>query len=143
MSDVETLQAQIEQKRAERRAVERAIQNLLDLAESFGAGASLERLKQREAERSQLSAEIKDIEARRDAASIEITPEALALVLDAWRTQIVQADAFGDVAAVRSLIARFVSKVELSYTTVKIWYTYPADSLIQPTGNALLGGTSL
>lgn len=143
MSDVETLQAQIEQKRAERRAVERAIQNLLDLAESFGAGASLERLKQREAERSQLSAEIKDIEARRDAASIEITPEALALVLDAWRTQIVQADAFGDVAAVRSLIARFVSKVELSYTTVKIWYTYPADSLIQPTGNALLGGIAL
>jgi len=141
LSDTETLQAQIEEKRADLRTVERAIQNLLELAESFGAGSAVERLKRREAERSKIAAEIKNIEARRDAAMVEISPEALALVLNLWRAQIQKANESGNVGTVRSLLSRFVEKVELSYTTAKIWYTYPTNSLIQSNENPMFGDT--
>jgi len=141
MTDTASLEAEITEKRRDLRAVERGIGNLLDLAESFGTGAALDRLKQREAERSQLTAEIKTIEARRDFQQVEITPEALALVLDTWRAQIIAAHESGDVAAVRSLLSRFVEKIELDYTTAKVWYTYPIDSLNRPNNESLLGGT--
>lgn len=141
MNDAASIEAEIKEKRADLRAVERAIQNLLELAESFGAETVLSRLKQKEAERVELAAQISDLEARRELMQVEITPEALALALDAWRAQIVHVKESGDVAALRSLLAHFVEKVELSYTTAKIWYTYPIDSLNRSRLASLLGGT--
>lgn len=141
MTDTASLESTITEKSADLRAVERGIANLLDLAESFGTGAALDRLKQREAERAQLAAEIKELEARRDFQQVEITPEALALVLDTWRKQIIATNKSGNVAALRSLLARFVEKIELDYTTAKVWYTYPMNSLNRPNTESLLGGT--
>ncbi|GAB4504347.1 MAG: hypothetical protein Fur0043_13410 [Anaerolineales bacterium] len=143
MTDTTTLENQIAEKRTELQTVERAIQNLLELAESFGAGAAIERLKQREAERAQLTLELKDLEARLEFQQVEISPEALAVVLDTWRKQIVAADKTGDIAALRNLLSRFVEKIEMDYTTVKIWYTYPVDSLNRSQNMTLLGGTIL
>jgi len=143
MTDTASLETLIEEKRRDLRTVERGIANLLDLAESFGAGAALNRLKQREAERAQIMTELNTIEARRQALEVEITPEALALVLDTWRAQIVETKESGDIAALRGLLARFVAKVELDYTNAKIWYTYPIDSQILPNKDALCGGITL
>jgi predicted transcriptional regulator len=142
MTDSASLEAEITEKRADLRTVERAIQNLLELAESFGSETVLTRLKQKESERLQLAAQITELEARRDMLQIEIAPEALALVLDTWRKQIITANESGDIAAVRSLLSRFVEKVELSYTTAKVFYTYPIDSLNRSRSASLLGGTN-
>jgi len=141
MSDVASLEAEIEEKRNDLRSVERAISNLLELAEAFGVGAALERLKQREAERSQLVIEIQTLEARRDLQRVEVTPEALALALDIWRKRILNAQESGDVAALRNLLAHFVDKIEMDYTSVKIWYTYPLKSLNRPE-SALLNSNA-
>ncbi len=141
MSDVASLEAEIEEKRNDLRSVERAISNLLELAEAFGVGAALERLKQREAERSQLVIEIQTLEARRDLQRVEVTPEALALALDVWRKRILNAQESGDVAALRNLLAHFVDKIEMDYTSVKIWYTYPLKSLNRPE-SALLNSNA-
>jgi predicted RNase H-like nuclease (RuvC/YqgF family) len=141
MSDVASLEAEIEEKRNDLRSVERAISNLLELAEAFGVGAALDRLKQREAERSQLMIEIQTLEARRDLQRVEVTPEALALALDVWRKRILNAQESGDVAALRNLLAHFVDKIEMDYTSVKIWYTYPLKSLNRPE-SALLNSNA-
>lgn len=141
MSDTATIEAELEDKRRDLRMTERAIQNLLELAENFGAESVLSRLRQKEAERIQLVQEIKDIETRRDLLKVEITPDALAVVFDAWRAQIIAADQSGDISALRSLLSRFVERIELDYTVAKIWYTYPVNSLNQPQMTSPLGGT--
>jgi DNA invertase Pin-like site-specific DNA recombinase len=143
MIDTASLEAEIKDKSVELRAVERAVQNLLDLAESFGPESALARLKQREAESRRLAAEIKGLETRREALAIEITPAALALVLDTWRAEIIEINESGDIAVLRNLLARFVEKIDLDYTTVKIWYTYPIDSLTRPHSDSPLGGTTI
>lgn len=143
LSDTASLEADIEEKRRELRTVERGIANLLDLIETFGKETALPRLRQREAEKAQLDAEIKILEGRREALNVDISPEALALVFDAWRAQIVATKEAGDIATLRSLLARFVEKVELDYTTAKVWYTYPVDSLLRATCDSPLGGTFL
>jgi hypothetical protein len=141
MADTASLEAEIEDKRADLRSIERAIHNLLELAEVFGSETVLERIKCKEGERLQLAAEIKGFEARREMLKVEIAPEALALVLNTWRVQIIETNESGDIAALRSLLARFVEKIELEYTTVKIFFAYPIDSLNRPRNDSFRGGT--
>jgi site-specific DNA recombinase len=107
---------------------ERAIQNLLDLAETFGAKTAGDRLREREAEHSRLTVEMRLLESKRTAAQVEITPEALSVVLAAWRGEF--DGAVGDVRALRRFLSRFVAKIELGYTLARVWYTYPLDGLI-------------
>jgi len=139
LSDTATLADEIKRKKQTMYEISRAINNLLDLAETFGAGAARDRLKERETSKAVLETEIKMLEARKQDAEIVITPDALAVVLDAWRAELIETKERGDVGALRSFIARFVTKIELGYNVAKIWYNYPMG--IHPIVSALFEGT--
>ncbi|HNJ14112.1 MAG TPA: hypothetical protein PLN43_11100, partial [Anaerolineales bacterium] len=79
----------------------------------------------------------KDIETRKRLIKIEVTPEALALVFEQWRKQIIDADKNNDVAAVRALLAGFIDRVEIESPNVTIRYAYPIQSLIATSPDLL------
>jgi DNA invertase Pin-like site-specific DNA recombinase len=129
--DIETIDAQLTQKRNNLSHVERAISNLLELVESFGVNESAsKRLKEKEIERMNLKQEITDIESQRETLNLEVTPEALALVLDHWRNQIIQANQNNDIASVKVLLSYFVERVEINPVNVTIKYKYPIETLM-------------
>jgi DNA invertase Pin-like site-specific DNA recombinase len=129
MSDTTSLDLEITQKRTALEGLERGIQRLLDLVEvgDVNTGDATTRLRQRQAERARLQSEVKLLEARRDASKIDISPEAVTLILDTWRGQFAEVKEADDLRALRGLLARFIVKVELGYTQGRIWYTYPVD----------------
>jgi site-specific DNA recombinase len=85
------------------------------LAEAFGPGAARDRLREREMQAAILEGEIKNLEARKKESDIEITPEALALALSAWRGELSGIQTAGDVGALRSF--RRVSSPVLNLIT--------------------------
>jgi site-specific DNA recombinase len=129
MSDTSALDLEIVQKRTTQEGLDRSIQRLLDLVEvgDVNTGDAIVRLNQRQAERVRIQSEIKILEARRNAGKIEITPEAIAIVIETWRGQFNEVEEANDPNALRSLLARFVVKIELGYRQARIWYTYPVD----------------
>jgi hypothetical protein len=142
LTDTGSLSEEIKRKKHSLYELNRAIQNLLDLAESFGAGAAKARLKERETERAILESEIKSFEIREANADIEISPEALQIALDSWRGNLVHLQAAGDIGALRSFLARFVRKIELGYYEAKIYYTFPLD-VIDPKVNVASRGIEI
>lgn len=109
-------------------------------------GASQENsVAQQEREHAQVKAEIERLESQLAASKVEITPEAMTIVLDTWRDQLMQARATKDIRFVRAWLYRFVSRIELGYNRARIYYTYPmADLSLTPRfGYPLRGGTSL
>ncbi len=129
MNDTSSLDQEITLKQALLDNLDRGIQRLLDLVKSgeMDNNDAIVRLRQRQAERAHTKSEIRLVEARRDASKIEITPEAISLVLDMWRGQFAELMQTNDLRALRALLARFVTKVELGYERGRIWYTYPVD----------------
>lgn len=126
--------AQIEaQKQQIKRAlaqVNRAIGNLLDLAEQFGAQSAAERLKAREIERARLLAELQRIEAQEQALQAPLPPEIAQTALTRWRESLLSATEGQDVLQARRLLQQFVTRIELDYGKARIWYTYPVDAIL-------------
>ncbi len=113
--DADAIDAQLTQKRIDLSYTDRAISNLLELVGSFGVNESVtKKLAQKEIERMNLIQEIREIEVQRKFITLEVTPEALALVLQSWRDQIIQANQSNDVSSVRALLAGFIDRVELT-----------------------------
>lgn len=117
-----------------------AICNLLDLAEKLGSAAAIDRLKEREADKARLELALKQNEAKRQAALVELSPEALTLALQAWRGDLAASYQAGDRKATKNLLSRFVTKIELGYNLARIWYSFPIDTLYGQ-GSYPLGGT--
>jgi DNA invertase Pin-like site-specific DNA recombinase len=113
--------------------VNRNIDNLLDLAEHFGALAAVERLKERELERGQVLRDIQEVKSKRAMATLDVSPEALAVAFDAWRGQLEGLRQGEDTRGLRNFLSRFVSKVELGYNRAVIWYTYPISNTLDDT----------
>ena len=132
-ADTQNIQSQIAE-------VNRAIKNLLDLVETFGAQSAGERIRQQEAKQASLHYDLRQLEAKRELLNVEVTPEALDLVLAVWRGQIADARQEGDIRMLQHLLACFVEKVELGYNTARIWYTYPINAL-HGVGVLPVGGT--
>ncbi len=129
--DTETIDAKVKQKRNDLSYAERAISNLLELIESFGVNESAtKRLREKELERMNTKQEIRDIESQRETLTLDITPEALALVQTYWRDQIIQATQSNDIASVRVLVSYFVERVEIDHANVTIKYKYPIQTLM-------------
>jgi len=118
---------------------DRAIKNLLDLAEAFGAPAAIQRLQEREADKARLQSELHLLEERRRVAQVEINPAALDLVLAAWRGNLTQAQSAGDPRALRRLLKGFVDRIELDYDQVVLHYTYPLDGFTVKQDTPLWG----
>lgn len=123
-----------------------AIQRTLNAIERTGSESAIERHKQREIEHAQVKAELEQLEAQRAAASVEITPEAMQIVLNTWRNKLIEARKTDDIKLIREWLCRFVSRIELGYNHAKIYTTYPMIDFL-PENNTrkiypLFGGTS-
>jgi hypothetical protein len=64
-----------------------AIQKILNTIERTGSTAAQERLQQRELERAQTVLSLQSFERDLATARTEITPEAMSIILEAWRRQ--------------------------------------------------------
>lgn len=106
------------------------ISNLLDLAEAFGARAAGERLKEREIDRDKLNKKLKDLQSKRIAAQVEITPEAIQAVLGFWREEIILAAESKDILSLKMVLRRFVTRIDLEYNKCVVYYKFPIDSLM-------------
>jgi len=108
--------------------VSKSIENLLDLAEAFGATSVGERIREHEQEQTILRAQIRQLEDRKNISkNVDLSSEDLRIALQRWRNQIAHASSNGDVQAQRKLLRQFVSKIEMGYSEIHIWYTYPLD----------------
>jgi DNA invertase Pin-like site-specific DNA recombinase len=76
---------------------------------------------------SESSIQIKQLKDQRNREMPHITPEALALVFDAWRTQIENAYQTGDILNAKRLLAQFVKRIDLGRSTAIIHYTHPLE----------------
>lgn len=132
--------------------IKRIINNLVDTAERVGSQAVIEKLQKRESEKAALETALKLIKGKRNAAQVELSPEALLLALNAWREEIIktnqalqaetdQANKANHIRALKSLLTRFVTKVELGYNRARIWYSYPVDALYGTNVPLSSGGT--
>lgn len=144
LADTESVSRTIEAKREDLRMANQSMQNLLYLVEKFGAGAAEDRYQKRAAEITRLKFEIGELENQQRALDVEVTPEALALVLDEWRTQIAQTRDAGDLAALRALIARFVPRVGMSYDIIRLHLAFSVDNFTQAPSDNITprGGTA-
>lgn len=118
----------------------RKLKNLRAQIETFGPSQTAATgLQAREGEEEQLILELKNLEAKHDAAQLEISPEALALALDVWRGKISAAREARDVIALRNHLQEFVTRIELGYGTARIHYTYPIADLTSNGNDDLWG----
>lgn len=115
LGDAESVRSEIKRKRAALAETNRAINNLLDLAENFGAGAATQRLKERETARAILETEIKLLQERTENLDISFSPEAMQEIMNAWRGEFDELVKMGDVAALRTFLTRFINKIEIGY----------------------------
>lgn len=130
LADTSAIERDIERLEKQVKETQKAIQNLLDLAETYGAQAAGARLHAREAELAVYQAEIRELQSKKAAAQVEISPEALSLALAVWRGQIETASQSGDIRVLRSLLfPRFITKIELGYDRARLWYSFPLDTL--------------
>ena len=128
LADTSAIERELSRLEKQVKETQKAIQNLLDLAETFGAQAAGERLRGREAELAGCRAEIQDLQAQKAAAQVEISPEALEVVLSVWRGKIEAASQAGDIRVLRNLLfPRFITKVELGYDQARVWYSFPLE----------------
>jgi len=112
--DAPNLEAEIQAVQKELAEVRRAIDNLLDLAETFGAASAGARLLEREAERDRLCAQLRVLEARRDAARLIVTEEVILEVLGGMRDTLT-----GEyIQAKRVLLSKIVDHVDLEITHI-------------------------
>ena len=112
----------------------RSIGNLLDLAKVFGSLAAKDELLKCESELARLQGERRKVDEQRQAADIDVTPEAIRAVLEQWQDDLVKARQSGSIQAMKRLLSRFVIRIELGYYHAKVYYSFPmgdhADTLI-------------
>ena len=107
-----------------------AIQRTLNTIEKTGSQAAQDRLKQREAEKTQTKYEIERLSLQLATAQTEITPEAMEIILAAWREQFNQLEELGNVRELKSWLMQFISRIELGYNRARIFYNYPMKDLV-------------
>lgn len=127
-NDMEELEWELRSLRDQLSATNEAIQNLLDLAEEFGAASVGNRIREHEKEKAVLRTKIHQLEDRKNIAqSVDLAPEDLQEALREWRAEIVEAKDNGGVQGQRKLLRHFVSEIKMGYSEIHIWYTYPID----------------
>ncbi|MCC6569610.1 MAG: recombinase family protein [Anaerolineales bacterium] len=124
-SDASAIELQINNAKRALEDLEIVIQRLIRAIEKTESPSASDRLQDRERERAQVKAEIEHLESQIAASKVEITPEAMTIVLESWRGQLMQARATKDIKFVRAWLYRFVSRIELGYNHARIFYTYP------------------
>jgi hypothetical protein len=132
------IERQIKTARRRLEDLDIVIQRTLNAIEKTGSAAAQERLMQREAEKIQVKDEIERLSAQLATAQIEITPEAMEIVLQAWHDQFAKVQEEGNIRDIKAWLMQFVSRIDLGYNKARIHYTYP---MIDFFSGSLLGNT--
>jgi len=138
ISNTDKIHREEETVRKNLTACEKSINRLIDTIEDTDSPTAKKRLIEREAERARLNYELNDLQARKNAAQLVITEEALRMILDVWAGEIEVARKNEDIRHLQTLLRRFVTKIELGYNQAKIWYTYPVDAFSNNTLSQLI-----
>jgi len=125
LDSTDEIERQIKAEERKLEDLDIAIQRNLNTLEQTGSRAAQERLKGRETKRMQAKAEFERLNLKLQAAKIEITPEAIAIILAAWRDQFNEIQDSGNIREVKSWLMQFVARIDLGYTKARISYTYP------------------
>jgi len=130
---------------AEKRTLEDldiAIQRTLNTIEKTGSQAAQDRLQQREAEKTQTIYKIDRLSLQLATAKTEITPEAMDIILAAWREQFNKLQETGTVREIKAWLMQFIFRIELGYNKARIFYTYPMTDLFNSRiASPVYGGT--
>jgi DNA invertase Pin-like site-specific DNA recombinase len=116
--------------------LEITIQRNLNTIERTGSAAAQERLQQRESEKAQTKNELKQLQLQLATAQTEITPEAMVIILAAWRAQFERIQASGNVRELKAWLMQFVYRIELGYNRARIFYAYPLIDLVSTSQNS-------
>ena len=85
-------------------------------------------MRQREAEKATLAAQLQNLESQLQARHLQLSPEALEAVFAAWQERVTDSLGRQDIQAARILIERFIVKIELGYDQIRVWYRYPLEA---------------
>jgi len=110
--------------------IEKAIENLLDQVEQFGAQSAGDRLVTREAEREGLVGRLQKLERQRELRKLQIDPRMVKTILTGMRGTL-KGD---DLQAKRVLLKRFIERVEVSEESAKLVYTCPLPDTVYNFG---------
>jgi hypothetical protein len=135
------IERQIKAKERTLEDLDIAIQRTLNTIEKTGSAAAEERLKNRETEKLQTKFELDRLMLQLSTAKMEISPEAMSIILDTWRAQFDRLRESGNVREIKSWLLQFVSRIDLGYNRARIFYTYPIDAMIDltPQGHVTQG----
>ena len=103
--------------------VEAAINNLLDLAERFGAASAGPRLAEREAERASLQAQLQQLAKQQEAQQAAVSLERVRSILVEMHGALTD----GGLEAKRALLSKVVHQVVMSATGAEVVYTFPLE----------------
>lgn len=120
-----TLDGRIESLSRRLSATDRAIRNLLDLAEQDGSAAARDRLLERESEKAEMQGELRSLQLQRDRGRLEVSREVLSDALNTMRDDL----SAGGVDGKRKVLRSFVNRIEAQKERVTLWYRFP---LLQP-----------
>jgi len=125
MADTRTLERELKELDRQITECKRAINNLLELAETFGAKAAGNKLVERETELARKEYEKQELVSKIQLAQVDVDPQALSLVLTAWQGELAQTYKAKNVPAAQRTLKRFVRKIELGYNRAKLYYVFP------------------
>ena len=101
--------------------VNRAIYNLLDLAERQGSTGATDRLAERESEKAGLEGELQSLSNRKARTKFEVSEEAMKVALSKMRAALDT----GDVQTKRNVLRSFIERIEAERERARLWYTFP------------------
>ncbi len=101
--------------------VNRAIYNLLDLAERQGSAAVRDRLAERESEKTRLEGDLQSLLNRKARTKLELSEEVMRVALSKMREELDT----GDVQTKRNVLRSFIERIEAEREQARLWYTFP------------------
>lgn len=99
----------------------KAIEALLDLAETEGSAAAARRLNKREQEKASLEATLHRLQARRERGRLTVSEEVFADAIQRLKENLLE----GTTLARRRILKSFVQKVEVGKERGTLYYTFP------------------
>lgn len=114
--------------------VDRAIGNLLDLTERYGASSAADRLLEREAERKELMQQLTKFRQRLELNRFQVDPQVVESILT--RMQGTLADK--SLRAKRRMLKKFVERVEVGEDDVRLFYSFPLPEIVPGVANSLM-----
>lgn len=135
LPDTASIEQKIFEQRQKLTGLDRAINNLLDLAEQHGSESVLGRLRQREAERDVARRELYRWQ-RQITQRVTVDPALVVAILSDMRLKLLGQD----LKARRMILNQALQKIEVGRTMARLWYKFPlyvlgtGDYFMPPTG---------